>query len=110
VLCLLDAYQVESRKWPEDNAALQASSCRATFDFRPDPRTSDRAINAEQRAFGNLALLFSVIPDLPRWTPDEKAGLLRIVQAKASGEESHYLTLLQSHSRLRRALLAIGSR
>jgi hypothetical protein len=64
---------------------------------------------AEQQAFKNLALLFSVIPDLQRWTPDEKAALLGIVHAKASDEESRYLGLLQSHSRLRRALLAIGS-
>jgi hypothetical protein len=64
----------------------------------------------ERPASGSLTLLFSLIPDLHRWTADERDALQRITEAKAREEESRYLRLLQGHSRLRGALLAIGSK
>lgn len=64
----------------------------------------------EKRAFENLALVFDGIPDLARWTPEERNALVAIAREKAGREEIRYLRLLQKHGRLRKALIRIGSR
>ena len=64
----------------------------------------------EQAAFENWALVLAVVPGLARWTPQEKADLVRIIRAKSGGNEMRYLRLTQRHSRLRRELLRLGSR
>jgi hypothetical protein len=64
---------------------------------------------AELRALEDLALVLALIPDLARWTKDEKIAVARIVRAKAGAEESRYLRLLQRHSRLRDEIIRIGS-
>jgi hypothetical protein len=63
----------------------------------------------ERRAFEHLALVFSLIPNLARWTQDEKRALLRLARAKAGAEESKYLRLLQRHERLRAEIIQLGS-
>ena len=88
--------------------------------YRGDPdearrRTSSHvaellAIRAPSgRAFENLALVLEAIPDLPRWTRAERAGLVAIVRAKEGNEEIPYLRLLQAHAKLRKALIRLGS-
>ena len=56
-----------------------------------------------------LAQVLSLIPDLARWTAEEKAAAAKIIQAKESASEARYLRLMQRHSRLRAAFLALGS-
>jgi hypothetical protein len=60
-------------------------------------------------AFTSLALVFDLIPDLPRWSPAEKDLLAAVVRAKSGRDESRYLRLMQRHERLRNALLLLGS-
>lgn len=64
---------------------------------------------AELRALDDLALVLALIPDLARWTKDQKRDVVRVVRAKAGADESRYLRLLQSHSRLRDEIIKIGS-
>jgi hypothetical protein len=83
-----------------DLARRRASSRVARLlSIRPPP----------SRAFENLALLLDAVPDLPRWTRDERAAVVKIVRAKDGDEEVRYLRLLQSHERLRKALIRLGS-
>lgn len=63
----------------------------------------------EQEAFDSFAFLMSLVPDLRRWSADEKQSLLKIIRAKAAPDETSYLRLLQKHSRLRDCLLRLGS-
>ncbi|HEX8846778.1 MAG TPA: hypothetical protein VF791_19200 [Pyrinomonadaceae bacterium] len=65
--------------------------------------------DVELRAFENLALVLTLIPDLARWTKDEKRDVMRIIRAKAGANESRYVRLLQRHSRLRDEVIKIGS-
>ena len=58
---------------------------------------------------GDLAVVLSLIPDLGRWTPDQRAALAAIVRAKHGPDERRYLRLTQRHERLRQALLTMGS-
>lgn len=63
-----------------------------------------------RRAFGDLALVFDLIPELSTWTSLEKGALAAIARAKAGPDESRYLRLLQKHQRVREAILRMGSR
>ncbi len=63
----------------------------------------------EKAAFENFALVLADVPELPKWTREEKEDLVRIIRAKAKPDEMLYLHLTQRHGRLRRALLTLGS-
>ena len=56
-----------------------------------------------------LALAISRIPDLEKWTAEEKAAAAAILRAKERGTEARYLRLMQRHRRLRAALIELGS-
>ncbi len=66
-----------------------------------------RAIGVESS--GGFALLLHLIPDLERWTNEERHAVADILQAKTKGTEARYLRLMQKHRRLRAALRALGS-
>jgi hypothetical protein len=63
----------------------------------------------ESRAFSDLALVLNLVPDLARWSKDEKNALREIIAAKAGRTELRYQRLLLSHSRLYRFILKLGS-
>jgi hypothetical protein len=63
----------------------------------------------ETTAFENWALMLDLVPDLSRWSRQEKEATLAIVRAKAGREERRYLRLMQRHTRLREAMLKLGS-
>src|SRR6185369_6085148 len=60
----------------------------------------ERLSPAGQNAFADFAMVLSLIPGLPGWTPEEKAALRAIIAAKAAPHEQRYLRLLQKHARL----------
>jgi hypothetical protein len=60
--------------------------------------------------FENFALTLSLVPDLQRWSADEKRQLLDIFRAKSGRDEMRYLHLLQGHARLRETLRKLGSK
>ncbi len=76
-----------------------------------------RQLNAEpeqmsanqQKAFADFAMAVSLDPALSRWSPEEKAGVLDVIAAKAGKMEQRYMRLLQKHQRLRKAILRLGS-
>jgi hypothetical protein len=63
----------------------------------------------EQTAFENLALVLALMPDLDRWTSEEKRDAAGVIRAKAARDESRYARLLQKHARLRREIIRLGS-
>ena len=65
-----------------------------------------RALGREARS--ELALALSLIPDLERWTADEKRAAAEILQAKETGSEARYLRLMHGHGRRRAAILELG--
>ena len=62
----------------------------------------------ERHAFEDLALIFTLIPGLSKWTSSEKQHLAKIIYAKTGPDESRYARLLQRHTRLRAALIKLG--
>jgi hypothetical protein len=67
------------------------------------------ASRMRRTAGDGLALVVSLIPELARWPAADKAALAGILRAKTAREETRYLRLMQKHTRLRAALLALGS-
>jgi hypothetical protein len=65
---------------------------------------------AEHRVFSDFAMVLAMIPDLSRWSKDEKGAIRRLVRAKAGSDELHYVRLLQDHRKFRDGLRMIGSR
>ncbi len=65
---------------------------------------------AQQQALHDWSLLLALVPDLARWTADEKNQLVKIIRAKSAPNEMFYLRQTQHHPRLRRGLLRLGSR
>jgi hypothetical protein len=63
----------------------------------------------EISALNDFAVTLSLVEDLQRWSQNEKDGLVRIIRAKASTDESKYLRLMQKYSRLRRWMIGLGS-
>jgi hypothetical protein len=63
----------------------------------------------EQFAFADFAMVLGLVPDVSRWSSDDKDALREIIAAKASPNELRYQRLLQSHPRLRGAILRLGS-
>jgi hypothetical protein len=83
-----------------------ASQRRVARALRVSP---ERLPPHERQTFEGFAAILGLIPELPRWTQEERRGVVEILRAKAAGAESVYLRRMQRHTRLRRALLRIGS-
>lgn len=65
---------------------------------------------AERRSLEEWSLVLALIPDLGRWSPEEKSGLVQIIRSQSARDEIQYLRRTQRHARLRRELLRLGSR
>ena len=64
---------------------------------------------AQRRALQNWSLVLALIPGLSRWSRVEKNQLVKIIRAKSAANEMTYLHQTQRHTRLRAALLRLGS-
>ena len=62
----------------------------------------------ERVALENFALLLAMMP-IVSWGSADKQTAARIIQAKGRGDEALYLKLMQRHSRLRAAVIRLGS-
>jgi hypothetical protein len=68
-----------------------------------------RWTSAERHAFENWSLVLALIPNLSRWSRQEKQGAAKIIRAQAGPNEMRYHRLTQKHPRLRKELLRLGS-
>ena len=62
----------------------------------------------ELASLQNLSLVLAMIPDLGKWTADQKVLANRIIRAKGCRDETFYLKLMQKHAALRDALMQFG--
>jgi len=65
---------------------------------------------AERQTFENWSLVLGLIPNLRRWSAQEKQDAGKIILAQAGPNEMRYLRLTQLHPRLREELLRLGSK
>jgi hypothetical protein len=96
-----------AREFEGDLKKIRLSSIAAvTQALRINPA---RWTPAQKQALENWSLLLALIPNLPRWTTDEKDQLVKIIRAKSASNEMSYLHQTQRHPRLRLELLRLGS-
>lgn len=65
---------------------------------------------AERQAFENWSLVLAFVPDLRRWSAEEKQEIVRMIRAQAGADEMRYLRLTQKQARLREEVLRLGSK
>jgi hypothetical protein len=64
----------------------------------------------ERQALENWSGALALMPNLSRWSPQEKQDAVRMIRAQAGRNEMRYLRLTQQHPRLRQELLQLGSK
>jgi hypothetical protein len=97
-----------ARAFDGDSARIRRASvaeASRTFDV-----SLSRWNSAERRAFENWSLVLALIPNLRRWSPQEKLDATKIIRAQAGSNEMRYLRLTQQHPGLREELLRLGSK
>jgi hypothetical protein len=96
-----------AREFNGDSTLIrQASVAEVSRVFGVNP---SRWTPAEQQSFENWSLVLALIPNLSRWSPEEKNDAVEIIRAQAGPNEMRYLRLTQQHPRLRKELLRLGS-
>ena len=96
-----------AQAFDSDSDKIRAASTAAVT--RALGINATRWIPLQQQALENWSLVLSLIPDLARWSPDEKQQLVRIIRAKSAPSEMPYLRQTQHHPLLREQLLRLGS-
>ena len=61
----------------------------------------------ERQAWERWSPLILTLPGISHWKPGEKRALVKVVRAKGGRRESDFVTLFDSHRRLRRAILKL---
>lgn len=94
-------------RWGGDATKMRADTFAAVSRALGVPANS--WTGAACKAFGEFVPMLALIPDLAKWTPEEKRALVRIVRAKAASTEAGYLRLMRRHTKLRTAIVYLGS-
>lgn len=95
-------------EWGGDAPRMRAGSAIAvsrSLGVHPDTWAGHA-----RRALEDLAPVLILVPGLARWTHEEKRALVRIIHAKGGSTEADYLRLMRQHTKLRDAILRLGSR
>jgi hypothetical protein len=89
-----------------DAQEIRADSAR--FIRRVLDLDTRRWSEPELRIFESFALVLAMIPGVARWNESEKQLAARMISAKARGDETLYLRLMQRHAPMRAALIGFG--
>jgi hypothetical protein len=84
------------------NAAVQGSV--ALIEKKLGNSNTARWSEGEKLSLVRLAPLFCLIPDLSRWSREEKQMAVELIRAKGGATERAYVLLMNRHSKLRAAL------
>jgi len=90
----------------ESQKIRQASTATITKALKINP---SRWTVLQNQSLENWSLVLTQIPNLTRWTPEEKHQLIKIIRAKCASTEMPYLHQTQNHPRLKTELLRLGS-
>ena len=96
-----------AREFQSDPQKIRTQS--AQFAKKTIGLETNRWSPSALEALENLGLVLAMVPGVEDWNVDEKRLAARIIQAKASRDEALYLTQMQKHTRLRAAIVRLGS-
>jgi len=96
-----------ARDFDADAEAMRKAAVkRLAHTIKVDPK---KLKPQAQTAFADFATVLSLVPELDRWSAEEKDTLRDIIIDKAGRTELRYQGMLQKHHRLRTAILKLGS-
>jgi hypothetical protein len=95
-------------RWAGDADKMRAGSVASVW--RTLALRADAWSGPARKALEVLAPMLALVPDLDRWSVDQKRAVARIVHAKAGSTEVDYLRLLRRHRKLRAVIVRLGSR
>jgi hypothetical protein len=96
-----------ARDFESDSQKIsQASTAAVTQALKLNPA---RWTPIQKQSLETWSLVLAQIPNLTRWSPNEKRQLINIIRAKSAPNEMSYLRQTQRHPRLRAELLRLGS-
>jgi hypothetical protein len=78
-------------------------------DFASRVLRFEKPKGAPTKAFSDLSLAMSIIPNIGEWSDQEKSLAAGIIDAKTRSDEARYLKQMQKHASLRASLIRIGS-
>jgi len=87
-------------------AMRRVAGARLACAIKVDPQ---KLKHQAQSAFVEFATILNLVPDIDRWSSDDKNALRQIIAAKVGRTELRYQRLLQKHARLRAPILRLGS-
>jgi hypothetical protein len=99
--------RVMARKFGGDINRMQTGAVKSLTRWLGIRTENWRA--AELAALNHFAEMLTAVGDLQDWSQDEKQALVKVIHAKGALDESTYLKLMQQHSRLRTAVIKLGS-
>ena len=95
-------------RWGGDAQKMRAGSVAAVS--RALGVRADTWTGRAREAVENLAPVLALVPDLGRWTAEEKGALISVIRSKAAVTEFEYLWRMQKHRKLQDAIVRLGSR
>jgi hypothetical protein len=94
-------------RWGGDAGTMRAGSVIAVSRALGVGR--DAWAGRARKAIEDLAPVLALVPDLGRWTAEEKETLAQIVRSKAAPTEFEHLRRMRKHRKLRDAIVRLGS-
>jgi hypothetical protein len=94
-------------RWGGDARKMRAGSVAAVS--RALGVRAEAWTGRARKAVEDLAPVLALIPDLGRWTAEEKGALVSVIRAKAAATEFNYLRRIREHRKLRDAIVRLGS-
>jgi hypothetical protein len=91
-----------------DGVASKMRSEAVRFAERLLSTSTGRWSESAKTIFSNFAIVLLFIPDIRKWSREERRMLLQIIEAKATADESKYLRLMQKHEKFRRSVINVG--
>jgi hypothetical protein len=87
-------------------AMRRVAGARLARAIKVDPQKLKHQV---QSAFADFATILNLVPDIDRWSSNDKDALREIIIAKVGRTELRYMWLLKKHTRLRTAILKLRS-
>jgi hypothetical protein len=95
-------------RWGGDAERMRADSVAAVS--RALGVRAESWTGRTRKAVEDLAPVLALIPDLGRWTVEEKEALAQVIRSKAAPTEFEYVRRMRKHRKLRDAIVRVGSK
>jgi hypothetical protein len=94
-------------RWGGDAGKMRAGSVAAVS--RALGVRAEAWTGRAKKVVEDLAPVLALIPDLGRWTVEEKGALVSVIRSKAAPTEFEYVRRMRRHRKLRNAIVRLGS-